>query len=255
MLSYKNWRMINEAILPNFSLGLATPTNLGISGSNLEEAKAKKMAADETGDGEMVDPASEKDVPECSRCGKYAKKKMKKAKKMWSDEDDAEEAPEEEVEETPEGDEEEVPEEDVPEEDVDSEEEVPEEDAEATEEPVEDEEVPMYSKKKSKKSKKKMKAEETEAQEVQSEEEMAWWNSVHSMTEAPLNQKYYDGYTEYQPSESADGLFTPINQDELGISIRQEPGTAGEAGQVGFAPQGRMGLLGGTFQEWVAKRT
>jgi len=98
MLSYKQWKQVNESL--DFSLGLATPASVGMTTNFqdlLDEAKKKmkkKMFGDEeevvddsedeeededldveepeedapeedaeTGDGEVVDPASKKDVP------------------------------------------------------------------------------------------------------------------------------------------------------------------------------------------------
>lgn len=94
MLSYKQWKTLNESILPSFSLGIGNPSNLGLQSpfSTLEEGKKKskkKMWDDEddaedvekddeekedeeegdgedaeTGDGEVVEPSSEKDDPD-----------------------------------------------------------------------------------------------------------------------------------------------------------------------------------------------
>ena len=49
MLSYKQWKTLNESILPSFTLGLGQPTNLGLQsafGLGLEESKkaAKKKS-------------------------------------------------------------------------------------------------------------------------------------------------------------------------------------------------------------------
>ena len=86
MLSYKNWKSLNESFF-NQTLGLSNHQNLGlVSPSSLfdpvhSEAKAKKeVIEDESGDGETVPAASEKDDPKmgkCKYCGKYSKK-MKK---------------------------------------------------------------------------------------------------------------------------------------------------------------------------------
>ena len=67
MLSYKNWKSLNESFF-NQTLGLSNHQNLGlVSPSSLfdpvhSEAKAKKeVIEDESGDGETVPAASEKD--------------------------------------------------------------------------------------------------------------------------------------------------------------------------------------------------
>lgn len=119
MISYKQYKAINEAVMPSFTLGLANPSNMGLTSpfASFAEAKKKmfgdKESDDETGDGEMVKPSSEKDDPDVDvdmgeegDCGcnamskKTSKKTAKKAskKKMWSDEDDAPEVEDEEEE-------------------------------------------------------------------------------------------------------------------------------------------------------------
>jgi hypothetical protein len=124
MLSYKQWKTLNESILPSFNLGITNPSNLGIQSQSgftmdLEETKKnskKKMFGDEdddedeeededeTGDGEMVEPSSEKDEPDVDvdvdgedekpkfskKCGNMcgAKSKKKSKSKCGSDVDD-----------------------------------------------------------------------------------------------------------------------------------------------------------------------
>jgi hypothetical protein len=238
MLSYQQWRTLNESF--GGALGVSTPGNLGLVSSfgeryDLDEKKSEKKSKkkmhseDETGDGEMVDAASEKDEPEvdmedggCGEgefCGKMSKKNMKKsAKKMWSDEDDAAEAPAagEKGKKVPadlEGEEEDV--------DMDD-------DMGGCGE--EGEEVATFSGKKScknsskkseKKSEKKMKAESTEEQD--------WWNSIKSMVNSNPNQKYGDGWSEYHE----DALFAPAEPE---TTAQKEPGP----GEVGFAPQQKL---------------
>jgi len=127
MLSYKQWKTLNESILPSFNLGLGQPTNLGIQsafGLGLEESKkaAKKKAKkkmekdkydDEDEDDDLVEPSRKADDPDVEMmddedddedgdddkksCGNMSKKMMKSdekscgkmsKKKMWSDQDD-----------------------------------------------------------------------------------------------------------------------------------------------------------------------
>ena len=316
MLSYKQWKMLNESIMPSFNLGIANPSNLGIQSQsgysmNFEEAKKskKKMFGDdddETGDGEMVEPASDKDDPDvdvsvgddkggCNKCGAFSKKSAKKSskkkcssdadmdmdddkhsskedddgdgdenelmfskkkskkkmmkskKKMWSDDDD-----EDGDEDDDDHHEEEDHEDDDDDSDNDSDDDFDGEDDGDGDDDEEDDQVakkskfnlggkggdvgggmgdqgPMFSKKKSKKaSKKKMKAEATEDEK--------WWDSVKNMTGSNPNEKFNDGWTEYQ--KSTDDLFTPVDTNNLTQAIRQD-GQPGP-GEVGFAPQGRL---------------
>ena len=76
-----------------------------------------------------------------------------------------------------------------------------------------------------KKSKKKMHAE--------SADEQAWWNSVHSMM-GTTNEKFSDG---------VEGLFTPVDTENLTQAVRNEP----EAGEPGFSPSTRIGGVRGSF--------
>lgn len=66
MLSYKQWKSLNESALSSFNLGLSTPNNLGVvSQFGFEETKhqKKKKKKMPTGDGEIVDASSKKDEP------------------------------------------------------------------------------------------------------------------------------------------------------------------------------------------------
>lgn len=234
LLGYKQWKMLNESVMPSLAIGIASQSSLGLQNpyASLDEAKKKSKKKmhfgddeDISGDGEMVDAASAKDTPDLDvdlededeggggcgeHCGKMSKKKAKKKskKKMWSDEDD--EAPEEDLED----DEEMV-------DDEEGEEEMGDEVVAKKKPPMGgEEEVPLFSKKKSKK---KMKREATE--------EEAWWASVKNMVSSNPNQKFGDGWTEYQE----DALFAPVDQNNLTQAVR-EPGP----GEVGFAPQQRI---------------
>jgi len=72
MKTFREWQKINESL--GYSLGLSNPATVGISSNfsslqELLEAKKKAMKKkmgldDETGDGEIVPPKSDKDVPE-----------------------------------------------------------------------------------------------------------------------------------------------------------------------------------------------
>lgn len=247
MLSYKQWKLVNES-LGSVTLGLAMPQNLGAIDFGFSEAKKskKKMedepeveVEDETGDGEVVEPSSEKDEAEDDECGcntAMSKKKSKKSKKKMS----SDEVPEDGVE--------------VPEEDAEEEEEVPEEGDEEeldVDADGEDEEIvepdpsvePAYSKKKSaKKSKKKMTSEMTE-------EEQAWWNSVNGMLSTDnLNQKFDDGFSQFE----TENIFgTPVDLENMTQAVRDEP-AVGNDGVI----HNMDGTLGESksFAEWVEKR-
>ena len=88
MLSYKNWKNINESVFstafnlgvrPMHNIGLTSPTGFDIGETEPveEQKKKKRVDVEETGDGEIVDAASEKDKPGsggcgCSKCNKCA---------------------------------------------------------------------------------------------------------------------------------------------------------------------------------------
>ncbi len=120
MLSYKQWKTLNESVLPSFSLGLGRPSSLGlVSQFGFDEMKmAEKKAKKKMEDGEIVKAKRKADKPEvevdvdgedsdekgvCGKCGsmcgakskkhsaKHCKLCMKSKKKMWSDEDDQDE--------------------------------------------------------------------------------------------------------------------------------------------------------------------
>jgi len=65
------------------------------------------------------------------------------------------------------------------------------------------------------------------------ESNAAWWESVNKMLGPDPNQKFHDGWTEYQK----DSLFTPVDTENLTQAVRPEP----QAGDVGFAPVGKLG--------------
>jgi hypothetical protein len=241
MLSYKQWKMLNESF--GVTLGLASPHNLGLNKSafGLDEAKMKKskkkMDVDEA-DGELTEPGKPSDDPEVveddseiSPCGekKFCKASKKKSvkkskKKMWSDEDDAA------TDDLEAGDEAGMEDDDAALEDAEEE---TGEDLDGDEEEGESEEhqekiaakaVPQMSKKKSKK---------TMQKEAFLDNDEEWMASIKSMLHSDPNQKYDDGFTRYYE----DALFTPIDTDNLTQAIRPEPG----AGEVGFAPQSKIG--------------
>lgn len=241
MLDFNEYRKLEE----NFGgpLGLGYPTSLGMVKSafglppeevsalddlkkrleelkiihqkrieELTEAKKKaKVVEDETGDGEVVEPASEKDKPcDCGKKGckcEMGKKKMacKMAKKKMNGEEEMPPMEDEEEEEvTPPADEESEEDEDVdPQDEEESEEDVPDEDEEESEEEDEDSDVPddmkPYMKKNlekpmfaKKKSKKQMRAEALRLEE----EDKAWLASVKSMVDFDPSKKYDPGYKE-----------------------------------------------------------
>ena len=98
MLSYKNWKSLNESILSR-SLGISSPQSLGlVSPIHTEAEKNKKVIEDETGDGEVVPASSKKDEPsmmKCKHCGKYSKM-MKKEEMEYEEEGHDEEGHDEE---------------------------------------------------------------------------------------------------------------------------------------------------------------
>lgn len=286
MLPYKQWKMLNESVMPSYNLGIAKPSNLGLQSQfalGLEESKKKakkKMFGDdedETGDGEMVEPSCEKDEPEvdvslekgddtefskkcgakCAKSKKNSKKKCggdvdmddtesndqdkdddeenkeimfskknskKSKKKMWSDEDDQEDMKDSDVDSEDEVDSEDIDSDD--DEDIDSDEDS-DDDGDGEFELIDKEKDPaMFAKKAKKSSKKKMTKE--------SNEETEWWASVNSMM-GNTSVKYDDGWTQYQ--NQVDDLFSPVDQNNLEQAVRAD------AGEVGFAPQQRMGEI------------
>jgi len=269
MLSFQQWRMLNESFAGSYNLGLTNPQNLGLHNSSgfglgLEEAKAKhmkkskkKMDPDEA-DGEIVDAAAPKDdvdvdiddddvdvddegddVDPCGGkkfCGKNSKKKskkkmMKSKKKMWSDEDDAEADLES-------GDDAGLEDEDDA--GLEDAEEDAGEDLDGDDEEGEDEDHIAAVKGKKKPfppapmdtpmmSKKKSKKKMKSEAFLDNDEE--WLASVRGMMHSDLNQKFDDGFTRYYE----DALFTPVDPNQSVQS--DEPGP----GQVGFAPSQRLG--------------
>ena len=94
MLSYKNWKMLNENF--NRSLGISSPQSLGIMSSMHTEVKdeAEPEETNTSADGEMVQPSSKKDEADgpkkCKKCGKYCGKMCKAMKKEEHDHDEDE---------------------------------------------------------------------------------------------------------------------------------------------------------------------
>jgi len=268
MLSYKQWKNLNESILPSFNLGLANPSKIGMvmqNGFDIEEnelAEAKKGKKHPKVEVEVKEEDKDGKKTCGKMCGKNCGKmcgKMSK-KKMWSDEDDNyedEEETEEDSEEEEEGDDsEEETEEDADEEGDDSEEEEEEEEEEAdeddSEEDTEEDENDAEAEaemKFSKKSKKKMlkgaqkkldlnKNGKLDAEDFEmlrkkkkmKKEETEWWNSVNGMISDPA-QKFDDGFGGIFQSQH----FTPVDVDNLTVAVR-EPAP----GEVGFAPSGKI---------------
>ena len=99
MLSYKNWKMLNENF--NRSLGISSPQSLGIMSSMHTEVKdeAEPEETNTSADGEMVQPSSKKDEADgpkkCKKCGKYCGKMCKAMKKEEHDHDEDEHEEEE----------------------------------------------------------------------------------------------------------------------------------------------------------------
>jgi hypothetical protein len=226
MLNYKDYMNLKESF--NTTLGIRTPGVVGgiVKGAmgapettalddlkkklaELKETHEKRIAAlsegrkkkmdvgeeeDETGDGETVEPASEKDEPEdscdcekenCKKCKKSMKKESKKKMAV------GEEMPEEEEEET----------EEAPEEDAEGEEEeAPEEDSEEEddEESTEKTPAPMFSKKKSKKT---MKKEEED-------KDTAWLKRMSETLSFRPNQRFSSGF------KMEDALIPPPEDEE-----------------------------------------
>jgi len=104
-------------------------------------------------------------------------------------------------------------------------EEEPEEDGEE-EEQDDDPDItkkPMLMKKNMKKAMKKMKKEDQE-----------WWASVHDMVLSDPENKSWDGFTRIEE----DSLIAPTDPN-ASLNASEEP----TAGEVGYAPQGRIGSL------------
>ena len=100
MLSYKNWKQINENF--NRSLGLSMPQSLGIMSQIHTEAEDKPEETNVHTDGEMVQPSTKKDEadgPKKSKKCKYCGKGMKKEEHEQEQEQEQEQEHEEEHEE------------------------------------------------------------------------------------------------------------------------------------------------------------
>ena len=250
MLSYKQWKSLNESVLPSFTLGVSGPQNIGLqlqNGFDLEEgrhAKKKKKDSEEPEVEVEVKEKEEKSKKDDKKCGMKCGKKCPKCSKMFSDEEDYED--EEEDKDEDEG-EEEDKDEDKGEEDKDEDEgeedEGEEDEGEEDEGEDEDEESSM----KMKMSKKKMLKGSQHKLDVdgdgkitkkdfeilrkkkkikeQAENMDNWWNSVNNMI-GPLPGTKFN-----------DGLFTPVDTENLAQAVREEPGP----GEVGYAPSARLG--------------
>jgi len=193
MITFKQWQMLNESLGGTFTLGL--------SQVNAVAPPIGTVLGTEPEAGSELDEAKKMKKKMDVEAGAMMKKPPV---------DDA--APEDEK---PEMDDEEDDDDDDDEEvtDVDKGEEEPEDDEEDSETLT-----PFMKKmKKMKKNMKKMKKEEQD-----------WFNSVYSMTNSDMNQKFWDGFT----TVKEDALIAPTNPND-GLA---EPGP----GQLGFAP-GAMG--------------
>ena len=250
MLSYKQWKSLNESVLPSFTLGVSGPQNIGLqlqNGFDLEEgrhAKKKKKDSEEPEVEVEVKEKEEKSKKDDKKCGMKCGKKCPKCSKMFSDEEDYE-------------DEEEDKDEDEGEEEDKDEDKGEEDEGEEDEGEDEDEESSM----KMKMSKKKMLKGSQHKLDVdgdgkitkkdfeilrkkkkikeQAENMDNWWNSVNNMI-GPLPGTKFN-----------DGLFTPVDTENLAQAVREEPGP----GEVGYAPSARLGgALGGPSIDEVSGR-
>ncbi|NIQ14488.1 MAG: hypothetical protein GTO02_08820, partial [Candidatus Dadabacteria bacterium] len=63
------------------------------------------------------------------------------------------------------------------------------------------------------------------------------------------------GYVKFKQDEL--GFWVPVTEDVLIAATQQEQPTETEpqAGEVGFAPQQKIGIVGSNFQEWVSQYT
>jgi hypothetical protein len=237
MISYKQWCMLNES---TFTLGLtqSRPVAPIVNTFQTLEEKKKHMDADpEADEEEWEDEESDEDddedgdVIKKKGCGEedepsFCSKKMKKKMKNECGCDDKKKPIESD--------------EDMDDEDMDDEEEF---DDEEGDDEVEEKDVkrPLgFMKKKMKKGmKKKMQKEGNEdflqsfnsyvSPKNQMTSEQEFWKSIEGHYQNQ-NTKYSDGFTEYLE----DYLIKPQEQDG------QQP----SAGEVGFAPQQRMGWFG-----------
>jgi hypothetical protein len=250
MLSYKQWKTLNESVLPSFTLGVSGPQNIGLqlqSGFDLEEGKhAKKKKEPKV----EVEVEEKEDSKKDKKCGKMCGKMCSKCSKMLSDEEDYED-------EDKDHDEEECGKEDHEEEDHDEdhEEEHDEEDHDEEDHDEEDHDEEDKKNVNMKMSKKKMlkgdqhkidanrdgritaddfKILRKKKKKNEQAELDAWWNSVNNMA-GPMPGTKFD-----------DGLFQPIDQENLTQAVREEPAP----GEVGYAPAARIGgALGGNSLE------
>lgn len=206
MLKYQEWKQLNESFGfgPTYTLGVKTPQAVGVIGSVLhsEEPNIEESKKKEPKKKMLKFDGEEKEKSPFKGGKSPFKGKSPFVKKDEEPED------EEEAEEKPEEEEDE---------DEKKSNKKPEDEEETEEEPEEgdEDEVPMFAKKCSKaKCKAKMKKEDQE-----------WWNSVHNMLDvSSVNNKSWDGLTE-------DLLLSPSDETQ------EQP----KPGEVGYAPQTRIG--------------
>jgi len=239
MLSYKQWKQLNESVFGSFPLGLSQTQSLGISsnvegaeieGVELEEGRKKKkvkVVEDETGDGEVVAPASKKDEPKsascgCSKCGKNCKNMLSDEDDTDNEEDEDEDEDEEDTEDEDDTDEDE--EEDDTDEDDEDEDEEDDTDEDEEDDTDEDEDEDEDKEKAPKMMKKKMKKEERE-----------WLGSLLNQIGDPT-QKFDSGFTEdnfsadqagpgevgYAPSGRIADNFTQVTEASEGLTAKQK---------------------------------
>jgi len=265
MRSYKQWQALNESLFP---LGLSNPQNVsGIVGrfQYLDEKK-KHMHAEnpeeDYEDEEEVEDSDDDDDDdegddEGGSCGDddapaFCHKKMKKGmKKKMKNECDCEDKKGKKPVEADDEDLEDAEEETGIDLDNDDEEGEDEEHAEKVGRPL------GFMKKKGmkKKMKKKMKKESVgpdndflqsfnsyAAPENQMTSEESWWKSVTGHFANP-DQKFSDGFTEYME----DYLIDPQAQQNFVQGNGQQHGP--RPGEVGYAPQQRMGWFGNTVTQ------
>ena len=224
MLSYKNWKTLNESYGPAITLGIKTPNVVGgVMGSHLEpeldEAKKCKDCKKMLGNEPLLGKIKMKMKPKLGAKPELGEKPEDDEIDLKDKIDDDEPVDDDEI--------------DEPTDDDEIDDEVPDE------EPGDEEEIDIKkpsldkiaiktsskksTKKASKKASKKMTAEESQ-----------WWNSVHSMLNVnDIDKKYWDGYRE-------DVLFNPIDPN---AELAQEPTDPAnpQPGTVGYAPQTRIG--------------
>jgi hypothetical protein len=239
MLSYKNWKLINESFVGDAVLGIISPQSFLVSDAPasmstdevLEEMKKKLAKAKKkmNGDGEIVRPSAIKDAdPDADKKAALDSEEGDSETPDPEGHEDAE-TPEEEEGEHEEGDEGEddetprrrrgEPTEEAPEDDAGS----------ATE---------MMMKKKMKKDGKcskcnkmpcKCKKMKKEEEDNMNQGDQAFFDSIRSMIE------------DFPSAKGWDGISEPSEIKELNQAVREEPGKDNpQPGQVGYAPKGRL---------------